>query len=92
MSNEDLYLSSESPALELPAKELPALELPALELPDFELSLPSASFQSLSEPPPMGPGTGTAAFLDISFSKIKVLSETFRRSYTVRKTSTHLLE
>ena len=87
MSNEDLYLSSELPVL-----ELPALELPAPELPDFELPLPSASFQSLSEPPPMGPGTGTAAFLDISFNKIKVLSETLKRSYTAGKTSTHLLE
>ena len=75
----------ELPASELPALELPALELPAPELPDFELPLPSASFQSLSEPPPMGPGTGTAAFLDISFSKVKVLSESLKRSNTVRK-------
>ena len=32
----------------------------------------SASFQSLSDPPPMGPGTGIAAFLDISFNIMKV--------------------
>ena len=34
--------------------------------PSLEPSLASASFQSLREPPPVGPGTGTAAFLDIN--------------------------
>ena len=40
--------------------------LTADHFPSLEPSLASASFQSLREPPPVGPGTGTAAFLDFN--------------------------
>ena len=60
-----------------------SLELSSLELP----LLPSASFQSLSEPPPMGPGTGIAAFLDISFNIMKVFLDSLTHLEKYRLTS-----